>query len=73
MKFTDGYWLMREGVDAAYPAEAYDVVSQPDSLTVYAPTQRIRHRGDTLKGPLLTIHFSSPLPDVIREIGRAHV
>ncbi len=66
MKFTDGYWLMREGVDAAYPAEAYDVASQPDSLTVYAPTQRIRHRGDTLKGPLLTIHFSSPLPDVIR-------
>jgi alpha-D-xyloside xylohydrolase len=66
MKFTDGNWLMREGVHAAYPRQAYDVATSQHELTVYAPTNPIRHRGDTLTGPLLTITFSSPLPDVIR-------
>ncbi len=66
MKFTDGNWLMREGVRASYPAQAYDVESARDSFTVYAPTRTIRHRGDTLAGPLLTVQFSSPMPDVIR-------
>ena len=66
MKFTDGYWLMRKGLHAAYPTQAYDVTTTPDSMTVYAPTQRIQHRGDTLKGPLLTVQFSSPMADVIR-------
>ena len=66
MKFTDGNWLMREGVRAHYPAEAHEVETSPDTLTVYAPTRPIRHRGDTLQGPLLTVRFSSPMPDVIR-------
>lgn len=66
MKFTDGYWLMRKGLHAAYPAQAYDIVTTSDTMTVYAPTQRIRHRGDTLTGPLLTVEFSSPMADVIR-------
>ncbi|HEY0739755.1 MAG TPA: alpha-xylosidase [Herpetosiphonaceae bacterium] len=66
MKFTDGYWLMRKGLHAAYPTQAYDITTTPDSITVYAPTQRIQHRGDTLKGPLLTVEFSSPMADVIR-------
>ena len=66
MKFTDGNWLMREGVRAFYPVEAYDVEATGDTLTVYAPTRRIRHRGDTLAGPLLTVQFSSPMADVIR-------
>jgi alpha-D-xyloside xylohydrolase len=66
MKFLDGYWRVREGVQAFYAAQAYDVQTTPDSLIVYAPTRRIGHRADTLGGPLLTIEFSSPLPDVIR-------
>src|SRR5215213_7014098 len=66
MKFTDGNWLLRQGVQAAYPAEARDIAISQDTLTVYAPTRRILHRGDTLTGPLLTIELSSPLPDAIR-------
>ncbi|HRC76970.1 MAG TPA: hypothetical protein PLO33_14925, partial [Kouleothrix sp.] len=66
MKFTDGNWLLRPGVAAFYPAEAYDVDVAPDVLTVYAPTTRVAHRGDTLKGPLLTVELSSPMADVIR-------
>lgn len=66
MKFTDGYWHMRRGVTAHFPAQAHDTDITADTLTVYAPTRLIRHRGDTLNLPLLTIHFSSPMSDVVR-------
>ncbi|WP_129662614.1 alpha-xylosidase [Phytoactinopolyspora endophytica] len=65
MKFTDGYWGMRPGVEALYPAEAYDVEPGDRSLTVYAPTQRIAHRGDTLNRSMATVRFFSPMADVI--------
>src|SRR5579872_94440 len=66
MKFTDGYWMMREGVKAHYAAEAYEVTQQGETLVAHAPTQKIRHRGDTLTGPLLTITLSTPAEGVIK-------
>jgi alpha-D-xyloside xylohydrolase len=65
VKFTNGYWLLREGVQARYPIQAYDVRVESGALVVYAPTQRIRHRGETLNQPVLTVRCSSPAPDVI--------
>ena len=65
MKFSDGYWMMRAGVHASYPVEVLDATPGGGSLVVYAPTQRIRHRGDLLRGPAVTVSFSAPLPDVI--------
>src|SRR5579871_1793620 len=65
MKFTDGNWMMRKGVRAFYPAQAYQIEPGGDALMVYTPTRPIRHRADTLDGPLLTVRFSSPMPDVI--------
>jgi alpha-D-xyloside xylohydrolase len=65
MKFSDGFWHMRPGVTAWHPVEAYDVCESADGLTIYAPTRKIEHRGNTLGGPLVTIRLSSPLPDVI--------
>ena len=65
MKFTDGYWQLREGVQARYPAQVHDVVAEPEALTVYAPTRKIEHRGDTLNEPLLTVRCTSPAADVI--------
>jgi alpha-D-xyloside xylohydrolase len=66
MKFTDGNWMMQPGVKAHYPAEAHEIDTTENALTIYAPTRPIRHRGDTLQGPVLTVRFSSPMPDVIR-------
>ena len=66
MKFTDGYWMVREGMHPLHPAEAYDVWSTDDAMTVYAPTSRITKRGDTLNRPVITVTYSSPMPDVIR-------
>lgn len=66
MKFTDGNWLMQAGVRAHYLAQAYEVRATDDLLTIEAPTKRINHRGDTLGGPVVTVQFSSPMPDVVR-------
>jgi alpha-D-xyloside xylohydrolase len=66
MKFTAGYWHLRPGVTAHFPAQVRDTETDGQSLTVYAPTRRINHRGDTLNLPMLTVRFSSPLENVIR-------
>lgn len=66
MKFTDGNWLHREGVTPHYAAEVYEVRVEGGRATVLAPCHAIRHRGDTLSGPVLTVTLSSPLADVVR-------
>ncbi|MFE9747931.1 alpha-xylosidase [Saccharothrix saharensis] len=65
MKFSDGYWLLRPGVEAAHPAEVRDVAAGNGEVVVHASTQPIRHRGDTLKGPVVTLGLTSPMADVI--------
>src|SRR5690349_22217124 len=65
MKFTDGHWLLRDGVKAFHPAEAYRITSDSDSLTVLAPVRRIERKGDATMGPVVTVRCSSPVPDVI--------
>ncbi len=65
MKFTDGYWMRRPGVDALYAQEAYDIGVVDGGLQVTAPTKRIEKRGDTLNRPVLTVTLHSPLPGVI--------
>ncbi len=66
MKFTHGYWQMRPGVTPYYPAQVQEVKADANSLTVYAPTRPIHHRGDTLNLALLAVRFSSPMPNIIR-------
>ncbi|QFZ20296.1 alpha-xylosidase [Saccharothrix syringae] len=65
MKFTDGYWLLRPGVQAAHPVQVHDVVVGEGEVVVHAPTHPVRHRGDTLKGPVVALRLSSPMPDVV--------
>ena len=66
MKFTDGYWQMRAGVTPHYAAQVHEITIDPESLTVYAPVGKLRERGHTINQPLLTVHFSSPMENVIR-------
>ncbi|WP_432524165.1 alpha-xylosidase [Kineococcus sp. SYSU DK006] len=70
MKFTDGYWLAREGVQPQFAAEAYDigVDTGPDGdrLVVHAPTGVVASRGDTLNRTLVTVVFDSPAEGVVR-------
>lgn len=66
MKFTNGYWLMRQGVTPYYAVELHEVQPAAEALTVYACTKKLKGRGDTLDQPLLTVRYSSPLEGVIR-------
>jgi len=66
MKFTDGLWLHQPGVNAHYATEAYEARRDGNDLIVYATTQVIRHRGQTLQGPLLTLRLSAVFPGVIK-------
>jgi alpha-D-xyloside xylohydrolase len=65
MKFTDGYWLMRPGCTARYAAEVADVRADEQRMTLYAPVKHVRHRGDTLNSPLLTVECWSPAEGII--------
>jgi alpha-D-xyloside xylohydrolase len=65
MKFSDGEWLMQPGVTAHYPVQAHAVIETDNALVIHATTRPVRHRGDTLGGPLLTIRLTSPAEDVV--------
>jgi alpha-D-xyloside xylohydrolase len=65
MKFTDGYWQIRPGMTPYYAAQVDEVQVEGDSLVVYAATRPLKHRGDTLNLPLLTVRFSSPAENII--------
>ncbi|MBE0696859.1 MAG: alpha-xylosidase, partial [Anaerolineaceae bacterium] len=66
MKFTDGYWTVREGYKPHFAAQVHEVEIVGDTLTAYGATKKITHRGDTLDQPLITVRFSSPMENVIR-------
>jgi alpha-D-xyloside xylohydrolase len=66
MKFTDGQWILQPGVSAFYPAEVREVTTVGETLVIHAPTRPVKHRGDTLGGPLLTVTLSSPMDDIVR-------
>jgi alpha-D-xyloside xylohydrolase len=65
MKFTDGFWRKRDGIQALHPVHVHDVSAHPTELTVFASTRRVQRRDDTLNAPLITVGCSSPMPDVI--------
>lgn len=66
MKFTDGFWEIQDGVEALYAREVFDVEVGPGRLVVTATTRVVRHRGDTLNSPTLTVTLTAPAPEVIR-------
>ncbi len=66
MKFSNGCWVQREGVECFSPAEVYETRRNNNSITFCAPTHKIIRRGDTLGGPNLTIKISAPAPEVLR-------
>lgn len=77
MKFTDGFWLMREGVHASYATEVRDLRPEADRFTAYASVKRVETRGDTLNSALLTVECHAPAEGVIgvrvtHHAGRVH-
>ena len=68
MKFANGYWMIRDGVDALYAREAYELAADAttESLNVLAPTSVVRGRYDTLNPPTFNVDITTPAEGVIR-------
>jgi len=68
MKFTNGYWMIRDGVDVLYAREAYELAADAttESLNVLAPTSVVRGRYDTLNLPTFNVDITTPAEGVIR-------
>ena len=68
MKFTNGYWMIRDGVDALYAREAYELAADAttESLNVLAPTSVVRGRYDALNLPTFNVDITTPAEGVIR-------
>ena len=66
MKFTDGYWRMRPDIVPYFAVQVHETKLENGVLTVYAATGQVTGRNDTMDLPVLTVQFSSPMPNVIR-------
>lgn len=66
MRFTEGLWRLREGVQLFRPEQVYEYSCDGKRLILRAPFQKVEHRGQTLQGPVFEIEISSPFENVIR-------
>lgn len=67
MKFANGNWLMREGIEPQYAVDVYETIPQGDKLTMYASSSMPfpgagRRR---IGGTSITIELTAPMDDVI--------
>ncbi|KAF9533397.1 glycosyl hydrolases family 31-domain-containing protein [Crepidotus variabilis] len=65
MKFNDGFWLLKNGVKPFYGLQVAQVKSDQTGYDLQVTTRPLRHRGDTLGGPLLSVRVHSPTQGVI--------
>ncbi|CAK5279557.1 unnamed protein product [Mycena citricolor] len=65
MRFNDGFWLLRNGVKPYYGMQVTQSKEIDGAAQLVVATKPIRHRGDTLGGPLLTVTVHSPTEGVI--------
>ena len=65
MKFTDGYWMTKQGYQINSPQEIFDYKQTENELILYAPYKKIVRRGDTLNLGMSTITLSTPQKDVV--------
>ncbi|MCL3859258.1 alpha-xylosidase [Pediococcus pentosaceus] len=65
MKFTNGYWLDKEGFEVNNPKQVYSYDIHDDNVQVFAPYKKINERGDTLNLGMTTIDVTSPIKNVI--------
>ena len=65
MKFRNGHWLLKKGIEPIYATEVYNASEKDGVLTLLAPSGRIYNRGCTLTSAL-TVELSAPCEGVIR-------
>ena len=59
MKFTEGYWLRKESVQASYASQAYAIERIPHGIRIAAPERPIKSRADALDITVLYVDIVS--------------
>ncbi|RDX48382.1 hypothetical protein OH76DRAFT_1404975 [Lentinus brumalis] len=65
MRFNDGFWLLKSGVKPYPGLQVVQGLPDGDGYNFQVSTKPIRHRGDTLAGPVLSVRVHSPTEGVI--------
>ena len=66
MKFTRGYWMIRENFEMLYATQCVRAEKSAGELRVLAACRTVKERGDILNSGTLDVRFSSPMENVIR-------
>ncbi|KAK7693213.1 hypothetical protein QCA50_002779 [Cerrena zonata] len=65
MRFNDGFWLFKSGVKPYFALQTVQATADDNGYNLQVSSKPIRHRGDTLAGPVFTIRVHSPTEGVI--------
>ena len=66
MKFTHGYWMIRENYKMSFAQQWQRTTKEDDALHIISATRPVNGRGDVLNSPCLYIDFTAPRSNVIR-------
>ena len=65
MKFTNGFWLLRDDFTADYVRDIYSVEETDTSVRFFGPYRKIEGRGDVLNIGMMTYTVTAPMEDVL--------
>jgi alpha-D-xyloside xylohydrolase len=66
MKFTNGFWLLKEGVSLFKAVQLERATTKSDSVELLYATRRVEHRGQTLNSGTINVSLDAAAKDVIR-------
>lgn len=66
MKFTNGYWLLRDEYQMDFATDLYEGECRDGAMKLLVATKAIRGRGDILNIAALTVDVTAPMENVIR-------
>jgi len=66
MKFTNGYWLLKEGVSLSAATQVQRIQTSAQSVKLLLATRMVEHRGQTLNSATLELEVDSPAESVLR-------
>ena len=65
MRFTQGYWVIRQDYVMSYATQTVRVIKNDKELHIISACRPIHHRGDILDGGSLDIVFTAPRKNII--------
>ena len=66
MKFTNGYWLLRDEYQMDFATDLYEGEINGDALKLVVASRAVRGRGDILNIATLSVALTSPMENVVR-------